>query len=93
MKPTACSSIRRAARSSTRPRSRGRCASGEIGAAGLDVYETEPDVPAELLEAPNCVLLPHIGSATTRARNAMAELVADNVLAALAGGEPPNRVA
>jgi glyoxylate reductase len=66
---------------------------GEIGAAGLDVYEYEPDVPAELLEAPNCVLLPHIGSATTRARDAMAELVADNVLAALAGAEPPNRVA
>jgi glyoxylate reductase len=38
------------------------------------------------------VLLPHIGSATTRARDAMAVLVADNVLAVLDGGEPPNRV-
>jgi glyoxylate reductase len=66
---------------------------GAIGGAGLDVYETEPDVPAELLEAPNCTLLPHIVSATTRARNAMAELVADSVLAALAGDEPPSRVA
>ncbi len=50
-------------------------------------------MPAELLEAPHCVLLPHIGSATTRARDAMARLVADNVLAALRGDEPPNRVA
>jgi len=66
---------------------------GEIGAAGLDVYESEPAVPAELLDAPRCVLLPHIGSATTRSRDAMARLVADNVLAALSGAEPPNRVA
>jgi glyoxylate reductase len=66
---------------------------GTIGAAGLDVYEHEPEVPAELREAPRCVLLPHVGSATSRARDAMASLVADNVLAALAGEEPPNRVA
>ena len=66
---------------------------GSIGAAGLDVYEHEPDVPGELLSAPHCVLLPHIGSATTSARDAMARLVADNVLAALRGAEPPNRIA
>ena len=66
---------------------------GEIGGAGLDVYEHEPDVPTDLLEAPNCVLLPHIGSATTRAREGMARLVAENVLAVLGGEEPPNRVA
>ena len=65
---------------------------GAIGGAGLDVYEHEPDVPVELLRAPHSVLLPHIGSATTRARDAMADLVADNVLAALRGDEPPNRV-
>ena len=65
---------------------------GEIGGAGLDVYEHEPDVPTELLEAPRCVLLPHIGSATTRAREGMARLVAENVLAVLDGEEPPNRV-
>jgi glyoxylate reductase len=70
----------------------GALAEGTIGAAGLDVYENEPRVPRHLLEAPRCVLLPHIGSATTRARNAMAELVADNVLAVLGGAEPPNRV-
>jgi glyoxylate reductase len=66
---------------------------GRIAAAGLDVYEDEPSVPGPLLEAPRCVLLPHIGSATTKARNAMAITAADNVLAALAGEEPPNRVA
>ena len=66
---------------------------GEIGGAGLDVYEHEPDVPTELLEAPRCVLLPHIGSATTRSRDGMARLVAENVLAVLEGDEPPNRVA
>jgi glyoxylate reductase len=64
---------------------------GEIAAAGLDVYESEPRVPSELLEAPRCVLLPHIGSATTRARDGMAR-VAENVLAVLGGSEPPNRV-
>ena len=65
---------------------------GEIGAAGLDVYEHEPEVPADLLRAPRCVLLPHIGSATKRARDGMARLVAENVLAVLGGVEPPNRV-
>ena len=66
---------------------------GSIAAAGLDVYEHEPEVPRELLEAPNCVLLPHIGSATVRARDAMARMVAADVLAAVGGEEPLNRVA
>jgi glyoxylate reductase len=66
---------------------------GRLAAAGLDVYENEPSVPAKLLSAPRCVLLPHIGSATTKARDAMALTVAENVLAALDGREPPNRVA
>jgi glyoxylate reductase len=65
---------------------------GRLGAAGLDVYEREPSVPAELVDAPRCVLLPHVGSATTKARDAMAVAVAENVLAALDGREPPNRV-
>ena len=47
----------------------------------------------ELLAAPNCVLLPHIGSATAGARDAMAGLVADAVIAVLDGREPPNRIA
>jgi glyoxylate reductase len=65
---------------------------GSLGAAGLDVYESEPEVPASLLEAPRCVLLPHIGSATRRARDGMAAAVAENVIAVLEGREPPNPV-
>ena len=64
-----------------------------IGAAGLDVYENEPEVPSELLDAPRCVLLPHIGSATETSRDGMARLAAQNALAVLRGDEPPNRVA
>jgi glyoxylate reductase len=66
---------------------------GGLGAAGLDVYENEPKVPPALLEAPRCVLLPHIGSATQRSRDGMARLVAENVLAVLAGEHAQNRVA
>jgi glyoxylate reductase len=65
---------------------------GRLGAVGLDVYEDEPRVPAEILEAPHAVLAPHIGSATIKARDAMARMVADNVIAVLEGREPPNRV-
>jgi glyoxylate reductase len=66
---------------------------GALGAAGLDVYENEPNVPQRLLEAPRCVLLPHIGSATIPARDGMARAVADNVIAVLEGRDPPSRVA
>jgi len=66
---------------------------GTLGAAGLDVYEGEPRVPESLLEAPRCVLLPHIGSATVPARDGMARAVADNVIAVLEGRDPPSRVA
>jgi glyoxylate reductase len=65
---------------------------GRLGAAGIDVYEDEPDVPEEILRAPRTVLTPHIGSATAKARDAMARTVAENVIAALTGREPPNRV-
>ncbi len=65
---------------------------GRLGAVGLDVYEDEPQVPNEILEAPRAVLAPHIGSATVKARDAMARTVAENVLAVLDGREPPNRV-
>jgi glyoxylate reductase len=66
--------------------------SGALGAAGLDVYEGEPRVPQRLLEAPRCVLLPHIGSATVLARDGMARAVAENVIAVLEDREPPSRV-
>jgi lactate dehydrogenase-like 2-hydroxyacid dehydrogenase len=65
---------------------------GRLGAAGLDVYENEPEVSAVLLEAPRAVLLPHIGSATISSRDAMANAVADNVIAVLEGRDPPSRV-
>jgi glyoxylate reductase len=65
---------------------------GWLGAAGIDVYEGEPSVPAKLLEAPRAVLAPHIGSATVKARDAMARTVADNVIAVLEGRDPPNPV-
>jgi glyoxylate reductase len=66
---------------------------GRLGAAGLDVYENEPEVPRELLEAPRAVLLPHIGSATQRSRDGMARLAAENAIAVLEGREPESRVA
>lgn len=55
--------------------------SGRIAGAGLDVFDDEPNVPDALLNAPNCVLAPHMASATTEARRAMAQLVLDNVSA------------
>jgi glyoxylate reductase len=66
---------------------------GTLGAAGLDVYEHEPEVSPRLLKAPRAVLLPHIGSATIPSRDGMAIAVADNVIAVLEGGEPLSRVA
>jgi glyoxylate reductase len=62
--------------------------SGQLAAAGLDVYEHEPDVPAELLGLENVVLTPHIGSATRRARDGMGDLVAQNVTFVLDGAKP-----
>jgi lactate dehydrogenase-like 2-hydroxyacid dehydrogenase len=58
---------------------------GRIRAAGLDVYEQEPQIPQALLDCPRCVLLPHVGSATHETRQAMADLVLANVRAHLRG--------
>lgn len=66
---------------------------GRIWGAGLDVYENEPRVHPLLLEAPNTMLLPHVGSATLETRQRMAEVAARNVAEALGGREPPNAVA
>ncbi|MEW6766459.1 MAG: 2-hydroxyacid dehydrogenase [Pseudomonadota bacterium] len=61
---------------------------GTIMAAGLDVFANEPSVPEELRILPNVVLLPHIASASVTTRNAMDQLVVDN-LKAWFGGKPP----
>ena len=59
-----------------------------IAGAGLDVYEREPEIEQGLLAFENVVLLPHLGSATTDTRTAMADLAVRNVLAVLAGDPP-----
>ena len=58
--------------------------SGQVAAAGLDVFANEPEIPAGYLVLENVVLLPHIGSATIEARNAMGFLALDGIKAALA---------
>jgi glyoxylate reductase len=64
---------------------------GEIGGAALDVTDPEP-LPADhpLLDAPHCLVVPHIGSASARTRAAMAGMAVDNLLAALAGKSMPH---
>jgi lactate dehydrogenase-like 2-hydroxyacid dehydrogenase len=68
-------------------------AEGRIAAAGLDVYEREPEVEPMLLSLPNVVLLPHLGSATIEARTAMGMQAVDNLEDYFAGRAPRNRVA
>jgi len=60
---------------------------GTIAAAGLDVFANEPNVPQALLDAPNTVLLPHIGSASEKTRQGMADLVIDNLISWFDKGE------
>ncbi|MBS1105005.1 MAG: D-glycerate dehydrogenase [Deltaproteobacteria bacterium] len=65
--------------------------SGQLGAAGLDVFAREPLDPASpLLRLPNVVLTPHIGSASEATRARMVELAVENLLAALAGNPMPH---
>ncbi|MBM7066827.1 2-hydroxyacid dehydrogenase [Actibacterium sp. 188UL27-1] len=59
---------------------------GRLGYAGLDVFEAEPKVPEALLTMPNVVLLPHVGSATVETRQAMGDLVCDNLTQFLKDG-------
>src|SRR4029079_10856462 len=56
---------------------------GEIGGAGLDVYEGEPQVPEAIKRAPRTALMPHIGAATVKSRDGMARTAAENVIAVL----------
>ncbi len=63
---------------------------GDITAAGLDVFEDEPEIHPELLKCENALLIPHLGSATKETRAKMAEIAAANIIARLNGETPPN---
>jgi glyoxylate reductase len=65
---------------------------GAIAGAGLDVYEQEPKLARGLINLPNVVLLPHIGSASIETRTKMALMAAENIIATLSGKMPPNLV-
>ena len=67
-------------------------AHGRLGAAGLDVFEGEPNINSALLALDNVALTPHLGSASRATRNAMANLAIDNLIAALDGKRAPNLV-
>ena len=64
----------------------------EIGGAGLDVYEREPEVPAALRRLDTVTLLPHLGTAALEVRDDMGRMALDNVIAAAEGHTPPNVV-
>ncbi len=66
--------------------------SGKLAAAGLDVFDNEPDINPAFRELDKVFLMPHVGSATRETRNAMGFMVIDNLKAIFAGEEPPNRV-
>ncbi len=66
---------------------------GTIQGAGLDVYAHEPHVPQALIDIDHVVLLPHVGSASRRTRDAMGQLVVDNLLSWAAGKGPLTPVA
>jgi glyoxylate reductase len=65
---------------------------GELGGAGLDVFEHEPTINPRLLKLRNVVLLPHMSSATVEARIEMGEKVMINIRTFLDGHKPPDRV-
>lgn len=67
-------------------------ANGRLAAAGLDVYEGEPNVRPELLALRNIVLTPHIGSASLATRTAMVQMAVDNLLAGLGLDGSPSRM-
>lgn len=66
---------------------------GRIYAAGLDVFDNEPNLDPRYRELDNAFLLPHVGSATKETRDAMGFRALDNLDAFFAGNEPPDRVA
>lgn len=62
--------------------------SGTILSAGLDVFENEPHVPADLIEMEHVVVLPHVGSASVHTRNQMGQLCVDNLKSYFETGKP-----
>ena len=67
--------------------------SGKLFAAGIDVYDGEPNIHPGYRELTNAFLLPHLGSATHATRDGMGFKALDNLDAFFAGKAPPNRVA
>ena len=65
---------------------------GSIAAAGLDVFENEPEVHPDLLACENALIVPHIASASVATRTRMCLMAAENMAAGLAGERPPNIV-
>ena len=65
---------------------------GKVGGAGLDVFETEPNINPELIGMENVILTPHIASATFEARDKMGQLAVDAILKTLSGEIPENLV-
>ena len=65
---------------------------GVIAAAGLDVFENEPEVHPKLMQLDNALIVPHIASASIATRTRMCVMAAENMVAALAGERPPNIV-
>lgn len=65
---------------------------GKLFAAGLDVFEGEPNIHPDLLKLSNVVLAPHIASATEKTRRAMVDLAVENLRAALDGEKPPSLI-
>jgi lactate dehydrogenase-like 2-hydroxyacid dehydrogenase len=66
--------------------------SGQLGAAALDVFEQQPQVPAELLTLPQVLLTPHLGTATRETRARMGRMVIHSLLEHFAGRSPQHRV-
>ncbi|MDO5757501.1 MAG: D-glycerate dehydrogenase [Rhodobacterales bacterium] len=65
---------------------------GNLGGAGLDVFQNEPTLDPRFLKHENLVLAPHLGSATDATRAAMGHLAIDNLEAFLSGNTPPNKI-